>query len=146
MLALRILGLGARLLLALSLVCFLLGGYLLYRGLAFDRTSLTTEGTVVSYREVRDGDAQRWRPRVKFTTPSGDIITFEGQLATTTQRFTVGAAVPVIFSPGKPGEARLATFADNWLGPLASGIIGFLAFGAGIFIRRAAKRSLPGRA
>ncbi len=142
MLALRILGLGARLLLALSLVCFLLGGYLLYRGLAFDRTTLTTTGTVVSYREVHDGDATRWRPRVKFTTPAGDIITFEGQLATTTQRFAVGAGVPVIFAPGKPSEARLATFADNWFGPVASGVVGILAFGAGIFIRRAAKRSL----
>jgi hypothetical protein len=139
-LAFRIMGLAARLLLALGVVCLLLGVYLASRTLEIDGTAMRTTGEVVSYHEVRDGDDVLYRPRVRFTTATGDIVTIAGQLAAGTKRFEIGARVPVTYAPGKPMEARLATFTDNWLGALLSGIVGAVCLVGGIFVRRAAQR------
>ncbi len=131
----RIMGLAARLLLALGVVCLLLGAYLLSQSMSFEDT-LRTTGSVTGYREVRDGDEVRYRPRVRFTTPDGDIVSFEGQLATSSQRFAVGEQVPVMYPRADPQKGRVALFADNWLGPIAAGGVGLFALIAGIFVRR----------
>ena len=131
----RIMGLAARLLLALGVVCLLLGAYLLSQSMSFEDT-LRTSGSVTGYREVRDGDEVRYRPRVRFTTPDGDIVSFEGQLATSSQRFAVGEQVPVVYPRADPQKGRVALFADNWLGPIAAGGVGLIALIAGIFVRR----------
>lgn len=131
----RIMGLAARLLLALGVVCLLLGAYLLSQSMSFEDT-LRTTGSVTGYREVRDGDEVRYRPRVRFTTPDGDIVSFEGQLATSNRRFAVGEEVPVMYPRADPQKGRVALFADNWLGPIAAGAVGLIALIAGIFVRR----------
>jgi hypothetical protein len=131
----RIMGLAARLLLALGVVCLLLGAYLLSQSMSFGDT-LRATGTVAGHREVRDGDEIRYRPRVRFTTPDGDIVTFEGQLASSSQRFAVGDQVPVIYPRADPQKGRVALFADNWLGPIAALVVGLLALVGGIFVRR----------
>ena len=133
--AYRFLALAARLLLALGVVCLLLGAYLLSQSMSFEDT-LRTNGSVTGYREVRDGDEVRYRPRVRFTTPDGDIVSFEGQLATSSQRFAVGEQVPVVYPRADPQKGRVALFADNWLGPIAAGGVGLIALIAGIFVRR----------
>jgi hypothetical protein len=139
MLANRVLGLAARFLIALGVVCMLLGAYLLYQGQAFAPDTEKGTGTVVSYREVKDENETRWRPRIRFATPAGDIVTFEGQLATRSQRYALNSAIPVMYPRSAPQQARIATFTENWLGPAAAGVLGFLAFVAGIFIRRQAR-------
>jgi hypothetical protein len=98
--------------------------------------TLRATGTVAGYREVRDGEEVRYRPRVRFTTPDGDIVTFEGQLATTSQRFAVGDQVPVVFPRADPQKGRVALFADNWLGPVAALGVGLIALVGGILVRR----------
>jgi hypothetical protein len=132
----RIMGLAARLLLALGVVCLLLGAYLLSQSMSLGEDTLRATGTVTGYREVRDGEEVRYRPRVRFTTPDGDIVAFEGQLATTSQRFAVGDQVPVQYPRTDPQKGRVALFADNWLGPIAAGGVGLLALIAGILVRR----------
>lgn len=141
MLAHRILALAARFLLVLGCACMLLGGYLLWQSRTFAADTEKSTGTVVSYREVADGDKKRQRPRIRFKTESGDIITFEGQLATETQRYAIDSTVPVSYARFKPTDARIATFVDNLLGPTAAGVIGVLSFSAGFLIRRGARRA-----
>ena len=48
---------------------------------------------------------------------TGEIVTVEGQLFTGTQRFAIGAQVPMLYRLEKPNEARVALFIDNWIGP-----------------------------
>ena len=84
--------------------------------LSFARDAVRTTGEVVSYHEIRDGDEVRYRPRVRFRTATGEIVTISGQLAAASQRFEVGTQVPVVYRPAKPTEARIALFTDNWLG------------------------------
>ena len=80
-LAFRILELAARLLMALGVGCLLLGAYLAWQTLSFARDAVRTTGEVVSYHEIRDGDEVRYRPRVRFRTATGEIVTTSGQLA-----------------------------------------------------------------
>lgn len=140
--AFRIMGIAARLLLALGAACLLLGAYLATKTLDLDATAQRATGTVVRYMESRDGDAAVYRPMVRFTTPRGDIVTFAGQLSTGSRRFEIGAQVPVVYPTAMPQQARVSTFTDNWLGVTAAGVVGLLALVAGVFIRRASRREL----
>ncbi len=141
----RILYFAARLLLALGVSCGLLGLYLVYQAQTFLQDSVRATGEVVSYREVQDGDSVRYRPRFRFRTADGSIVAFEGQLATTTERFAVGSTIPIVYPVATPQKARVALFVDNWLGASVSLGVGVLAFLAGMFIRRAAKRDLDAK-
>lgn len=145
MVAYRILSLSARLLLALGVSCGLLGIYLVYQAQTFLEDSVRATAEVVSYREVRDGDEVRYRPRFRFETANGSIVAVEGQLATTTERFAIGEKIPIVYPISNPQKARVALFVDNWLGASVSLGVGVLALIAGIFIRRAAKRDLETR-
>jgi hypothetical protein len=137
--------LSARLLLALGVSCGLLGLYLVHQAQSFLEDSVRTTGEVVSYREVRDGETVRYRPRFRFETANGSIVAVEGQLATTTERFAIGSKIPIVYPLANPQKARVALFVDNWLGPSVSLGVGVLAFLGGIFIRRAAKRDLESK-
>jgi hypothetical protein len=141
-LAFRIMGLAGRLLFALGIVCLLLGAWLAWQSLKPGEDAVRTTGRVVSYHEIRDGDSMRYRPRVRFNTPNGNIVTIEGQLTGTSKRFEIGAEVPVIYSRMEPTKARLDTYVDNWLGATIAAIVGLVSFIAGLFIRRAAGRDL----
>jgi hypothetical protein len=143
--AYRIMTLAGRLLLALGVACGLLGIYLVYQAQTFLQDSARATGEVVSYREVRDGDTVRYRPRYRFKTADGSIVSVEGQLATTTERFAVGARIPIVYPVADPQKARIALFVDNWLGPSVALGVGVCAFLGGMFIRRAAKRDLESK-
>lgn len=140
-LAVRIVGLAARLLLALGLVCLLLGGYLAWQSMSFASNAVSTTGTVVSYFEHDvDGD-RRYRPRVRYTTEIGDINTVAGQMDYASQRIPVGSEVPVQYQPADPMKIRIATFFDNWLGATIAAAIGLVSMLGGIFVRRSLKRA-----
>jgi hypothetical protein len=132
---------SARLLFALGLVCLLLGGWLGWQTLSYARDAIPVTGEVVSYQEVRDGGNTSYRPRIRFVTVTGSIVTFSGQLAWTSQRFAVGTRLPVMYQAEDPMKARLARFTDNWLGPAVSVVIGLVALAAGVLFRRQSRRA-----
>ena len=138
----RILDLAARLLLALGVGCLLLAGYLSSRTLIFSSGVERASGEVVSYREISDGDDTRHRPRIRFTTVTGEIVTFDGQFFTTTKRLAIGSQVPVVYQVRKPTEARVALFVDNWIGPCIAAAIGLAGVAGGLLVRRSVRREL----
>ena len=141
-LAIRILDLAARLLFALGIGCLLLAGYLGWVALDFARGAQRASGEVVSYHEIRDGDDTRYRPRVRFRTDNGEIVTFSGQLSAAAKRFEIGTQVPVVYAPAKPTEARIALFVDNWLGACLATVIGLVGIAGGWLVRRSINREL----
>lgn len=141
-LAVRILELAARLLMALGVGCLLLGAYLAWMTLSFARDAVRTTGEVVSYLEKREGDEVRYRPRVRFRTATGEIVTISAQLAAGSKRFEVGTQVPVVYRPAKPTEARIALFTDNWLGASLAALIGVAGLAGGLLVRRSLRREL----
>ncbi len=141
-LAFSILDLSGRLLFALGVGCLLLGGYLAWQTLSFAQDAERATGEVVGYHEVKDGDDTRYRPRVRFTTTNGDIITVSGQLAAGSKRFPEGTQVPVVYKVSKPTEARIALFTDNWLGASIATAIGLAGVAGGFLVRRGLRREV----
>jgi len=144
-LAFSILDLTARLLLALGVGCLLLGIYLAWQTISFANDAARTTGEVVSYHEIRDGNETRFRPRVRFRTETGDIVTISGQTPATSRRFELGTQVPVVYKLAKPTEARLATFTDSWLGACIAAVIGLVGAGGGFLVRRSVRREIQNR-
>ncbi|HEU4592890.1 MAG TPA: DUF3592 domain-containing protein [Steroidobacteraceae bacterium] len=144
-LALSILDMAARLLFALGVGCLLLGAYLSWRTLDFARDAARATGEVVGYHETRDGDDTRYRPRVRFTTASGEIVTIAGQLAAGSKRFAVGEKVPVVYKVSRPTEARISLFTDNWLGAAIAAVIGLAGLAGGYLVRRSVRQELMKR-
>ena len=140
--AFRILDLAARLLLALGVGCLLLAAYLCWHTLAFSSGTERATGEVVSYREIADGKDTRYRPRIRFKTVTGEIVTVEGQFFTGTQRFALGARIPVVYKVEAPNEARVALFLDNWLGPVIATLVGLTGIAGGLLVRRSVRREL----
>lgn len=140
-LAVRIVGLAARLLLALGLVCLLLGGYLAWQSQGFASTAVATTGTVVSYFEHVENGKTRYRPRVRFITEGGAIFATAGQMDYTSQRVPVGSQVPVQYQPADPNKMRIASFFDNWLGAVVAVGVGVVAMLGGLLVRRSLKRA-----
>ena len=140
--AFRILDLAARLLLALGVGCLLLAGYLSWRTLSFSAGTGRATGEVVSYREIPDGKDTRYRPRIRFKTVTGEIVTVEGQFFTGTRRFAIGEKIPMLYRPEKPNEARVALFVDNWIGPCIATLVGLAGLAGGFLVRRSIRREL----
>ena len=141
-LAFGILDLAARLLFALGIGCLLLGGWLSWQTLSFARDAAPATGEVVSYHEIRDGGQVRQTPRVRFRTGTGEIVTIDGQLATSSRRYAIGAQVPMVYKVSQPTTARVATFTDNWLGGCIAAVIGAVGMIGGVLVRRQVKREL----
>jgi hypothetical protein len=137
-----ILDLAARLLMALGVGCLLLGVWLAWQTLSFAQDAQRTTGEIVAYQESKDGAETKYRPRVRFRTQNGDIITVTGQLAATAKRFPEGTQVPVVYKSTKPTEARIALFTDNWLGATIAVVIGLVGMAGGFLVRRGVRREL----
>jgi hypothetical protein len=120
----------------------LLGAYLSWNTLSFARDAVRTSGEVTGYHETREGDETRYRPRIRFRTATGEIVTVAGQLAASTQRFAVGTQVPMVYKPSKPMEARVDLYTDNWLGPTVAALIGVVGMIGGFLVRRSVRREL----
>jgi hypothetical protein len=140
--ALRLLDLSARLLFALGLGCLVLAAYLSWRTLSFESDAQRVTGEVVSYREVRDGGETRHRPRLRFTTATGEIVQFDSQIATASERFRIGERLPVVYKARDPKDARVALFVDNWLGACIAAVIGLVGMAGGMLVRRAVQREI----
>jgi hypothetical protein len=135
-LAIRIVRLAARLLMALGVVCLLLGAYLAWQTWSFQAGALRATGRVVSYLEVDREGSPSYRPRVRFVTPEGSIHTIAGRTAYTSRRYAIGTELPLSYHPLRPGEARIATFAEQWLAAAVAAGIGAISLIAGILVRR----------
>jgi hypothetical protein len=140
-LAVRFVGLAGRLLLALGVVCLLLGGYLAWQSVSFAQSAVATRGTVVSYFEHEVDGKKRYRPRVRFLTTDGGIYSVPGQMDYTAQRIPVGAEVPVQYQASDPNKIRIATFFDNWLGAVIAAGVGLVSMAGGVLVRRSLKRA-----
>jgi Protein of unknown function (DUF3592) len=140
-LAVRIVGLAARLLLALGLVCLLLGGYLAWQSVNFASTAVATTGTVVSYFEQEVDGRKRYRPRVRFLTTDGAIYSVPGQMDYSSPRIAEGSEVPVQYQAADPNKIRIATFFDNWLGAVIAAAVGLVSMVGGMLVRRSLKRA-----
>ena len=98
-------------------------------------------GTVVSYREIRDGDDCAIARACASRPLTGDIVTVEGQLATARSASRSARRCRWSTRLSNPQKARIALFVDNWLGASVARGVGLLALGGGFLVRRSVRRS-----
>ena len=100
-------------------------------------------GEVVSYHEIPDGDDTRYRPRIRFRTATGEIVTVGGQLCRPRQALRDRhAGAHGLHGCAKPTEARVALFIDNWLGACIAAVVGLVGLAGGFLVRRSVRREL----
>ncbi|MBC8032233.1 MAG: DUF3592 domain-containing protein [Pyrinomonadaceae bacterium] len=101
---------------------------------AFLRNSASAVGIVIALTEDRGGDEISYFPRVTFKTPSGNDITFQSGMGSSSQARSIGDSVAVRYQPDQPQAAEIDAFMTLWGLTLLFGGLGvvFLFVGVGI--------------
>ena len=134
----------------LGLILLGIAAVLLVSPAGFARTAERTEGTVVDVEyslSSRSSSGSRSRvayPYVTYVSPAdGREYTFRDSVGSNPPAYAVGERVPVLYAPARPGDARIDSWANRYLGPSISGGLGvvFTAIGSVLLIlhRRRAK-------
>jgi len=90
------------------------------------------ESRVGSYRNVK----KSYYPVVEFVATSGKTVRFTGSSGGVGEPIIeTGTEVKVMYDPAAPSNARIKSFSQFWLGPLAMAVAGliFLLMGVGGF-------------
>jgi hypothetical protein len=75
-------------------------------------------------------------PRLRFLTPSGEIVQVLAPTGIDEVEFAAGETVPVLYPPGKPQAAIIATTWRAYRAAIIFGLIGILIFDVGLIVRR----------
>jgi len=118
-------------------------GILLFRNVYVKiRTWKTVSGTIVSYKEFENPQANRsstsYCPQVQFTTGDGRIITFTSPNGSSRRPYRIGATVKVLCAPSDPATATIKSFSNLYLLPIVALIFGvaFALIGLdGVFVK-----------
>ena len=101
---------------------------------AFLRSSATVSGTIIALTETRERDEISYFPKVEFHTPSGQGVTFQSAMGSSTAAKRIGDSVMVRYRLDQPHVAEIDAFMPLWGPTLLLGGLGsvFLFVGAGI--------------
>lgn len=117
-------------------VSMLAGAGLFYRNTSnFIEAAGRAQGQVMelqSVRSSRSNSSPTWRPLVRFTAPSGEIVEFLPSSSSNPPAYSAGERVGVFFDPADPGDARLDGFFDLWGGAVIMGGLGIVFLGVGV--------------
>ena len=108
------------------------GGFGILAFLAFRRAYRMTStwhraiGAIVGFTEHSRKGRTSYIPRVEFTIPTGELVTFSASFGSS-WRSRVGRSVRVLYSPDDPTKADIASFMNLWFLP------GFLSIFVGGF-------------
>lgn len=93
----------------------------------------TTTGAVIGTDFLRNVDAQdsaktSWtiHPKVSFTTPQGQEVSFTDSVGSYPSDYEVGDIVEVLYNPKNPQEATIKNWKQVWFAPLGITAIGLL--------------------
>ncbi len=99
-----------------------------------DRAQLASGVVTELVRSGKSLSSVRYSPRIRFETPSGDVIDFVSSVGRAPDDHRVGESVAVYFDPANPGDARLKGFRELWgFASVAGGLGGvFVLIGTGL--------------
>ena len=118
-----------------------LGGLLLLLAAGFWAHSRTwahaqvrAEGTVTeNVAAFAPGGGVLYFPRVRFRMPDGDWMQVQSRVGADDAEFAAGTAVPVLYRPGDPQGAEIATTGRVYFAAIVLGLIGTVLFDVGFF-------------
>ena len=88
-----------------GLIFFGIGAVLTYQQRSFERQGAQAQGEVISLASSCDDDGCTYAPVVRFTTGSGDTVTFDTNYYSSPPAYHTGQRVTVIYSPEEPEKA-----------------------------------------
>ena len=90
-------------------IAFVAGGYIWYQqNQRWKKAALRVMGQVLSLQQDRDSDGQTfWFATIGFTA-GGQSHQFRDAASVNPKIYAVGSTHPVLYSPQKPADARLA--------------------------------------
>jgi hypothetical protein len=121
--------------------CLLYALVLLVQNILFLRSSVSTTGTVIDFQTHRGNKFTTYAPIVSFETLDGRSIRFRSQIGGSSDDYTIGQQVTVLYSPVDPKNAEIKAFSPLWFPIIALSALGlaFMAFSGGmmVLLRRA---------
>lgn len=95
---------------------------------SFMREAVSGQGTLENVRERRMGEKTVCEWVVRFHTEEGGLIEFSSRSGTRCSGVIMGDAVPILYLPAWPEEARIDNFFALWGGSIMGGLIGAVFF------------------
>ena len=119
-----------------------IGGWWFFEDMGFQRTAVTTTGTVIDLERRSSDDGSTYAPVVEWRDPAGTRHEFVGGVASSPPHYDVGETVAVAYQAGRPGAARVNSFTERGIMPLAFGGMGsiFAAIGLTLVILHLRRR------
>ena len=99
----------------------------------FQDTAVTTQGEVIKLVEEEDDeDGIYYKPKIKFTTTTGRIVSFISLSGSNPPAYSEGQKIPILYDPKAPENAKIKSFFAIWFGPLLVTILGLIFSAIGI--------------
>ena len=110
----------------IGVICFLVSGGWLAESLHFAAGAVKAQGTVTRLEWVADSDGSVAHPIIRFHDGERSVE-IRGRVGSSPPAYAVGERVPLLYHPGRPEDARPATFSDRYLLPLGFSGLGLAA-------------------
>ena len=104
--------------------------YLYQRRQDFLRRARQAQGEIVDFRRMSGGSSTSSRrrehrvPVVRFRTARGETVQFTSDTYSAMNNYRLGQKVTVYYDPARPGEARIAGWAELWFAPFILALVG----------------------
>ncbi len=117
---------GSLILIAVSVICLVVAGFLYHRTKSFIDQAERVHGTVVDYEVYSGSSSTMYYPVVEFVTKDGREIVSTSNTGSNSTGYKTGEEVRVLYDPDNPEKAKIVSFWQLWLGT-------FIATALGIF-------------
>ncbi len=97
----------------------------------FLKDAITTNGQVIDLVYSRSSDSDVYKPRVSFTTNTGENITFTSSSGSNPPSYSKGETVEVFYKPENPNKAKINGYFSLWGATSILGGLGFVFFAIG---------------
>jgi hypothetical protein len=104
-------------------------------GVVIELVKQRVEGEYVGSRSelgVKIEKKYRYRPEIRFETPSGETVEFISGIAMRPAPYELGERVEVIYDPQNPHQAQINRFVNLWFYTLMLLFFGLFTLGMGL--------------
>lgn len=114
-----------------SVILLAIAGLLYFKEQSFLNSSEEATGKIAAIEVSTDTDGTSDCPVIEFTTKSGQLVRFTGDICSSPPNFNIGDTEDVIFDPQNPKNVQVKGLFSEYLGSFILSAVGlpFLAIG-----------------
>jgi hypothetical protein len=112
----------------------------------YARSQTRAIGTVVENVATVAAEGTVYVTHVRFRLPNGELVNFVDPIRSSENEdpsLATGTVVPVLYPPGNPKAAIVATIGRAYFGAIVLGILGIVFFDLGLIFRFTLRRQRP---